>query len=258
MTERRQTTYTSAPRFWVRGWTAGTRPTIERRNEEMKKAILILFVVGVAVSALAGQARRRAQPVAAESVDLAKEIRYKQPKPDGTLSCTCHELQRRLAGMQALFEVGALDSFATSFAKEAGELKGSKAELESQVRSAARLLDNARGKSYADQERMCGEAVGKLGAGWTRWQPFLGQNKLDSDYYQGVKAANPAVPNDGDLEPNSRGRLCDKGQYWEEDRAWWAINGREGICEQQRYKVIQRLAGQQGDRGHRCFEYQLK
>ena len=71
-------------------------------------------------------------------------------------------------------------------------------------------------------------------------------------------ALHEGVPNEGDLESNPRGRVCGKGQYWDEDRAWWAINGREGICEQQKYKVIQRLAGQQGTPGHRCFRYELK
>jgi len=224
----------------------------------MKKAILILAAFSTAVSVFAGQARGRARPATAENVDLAKQIQYKQPKPDGTLSCNCHDVQRRLAGMQALFDVAKLDSFPRAFAEEAAELKGSRAELESQVGSAADLLDHARGKSYSDQERICGEAVGKLAAGWVTWQPFLGQHKLDSEYYRGVKARNPAVPDEGDLEANPRGRICGKGQYWDEDRAWWAINGREGICEQQKFKVVQRLAGQQGDPGHRCFRYELK
>ena len=224
----------------------------------MRNLLLSLVVVSMAAPAAAGQAQRRGRAATRGTVDLAKEIGYEQPKPDGTLSCACHELQRRVAGMRALFEAAKLDSFAESFATEAGALSSAKAELESQVGAAATLLNNAGGKSYADQERICGDGVGKVNAAWAKWQPFLDRNKLDSEYYRGVKAQNPAVPNEGDQEPGPKGRVCDKGQYWDEDRAWWAINGREGICSQESYRVKQLLAGKPGDPGHRCFVYELK
>ena len=81
---------------------------------------------------------------------------------------------------------------------------------------------------------------------------------MDSDYYSGVKAQNPEVPNEGDTEPNDRGRACNRGQYWDEDRAYWSINGREGICEQKSFDVHVVIKGSKAERGHRCFEYKLR
>jgi hypothetical protein len=81
---------------------------------------------------------------------------------------------------------------------------------------------------------------------------------MDSDFYTGVKAKNPDIPNEGDENKNDEGRYCNSGQWWTEDRAWFAINGREGICKQDQYRISQLLNAAEGERGHRCFEYKLK
>ncbi len=97
-----------------------------------------------------------------------------------------------------------------------------------------------------------------MGKAWETWQPFLAQQGLDSDHYSGVKTRNSAVPNEGDTEPSDHGRVCNKGQYWDEDRAYWSINGREGICEQKSFEVREVIKGSKEEVGHRCLEYKAK
>jgi hypothetical protein len=221
-----------------------------------------ILALGLGVAGLEAQARRRVlkQPGAQSQtkVDLKAAINYKTPRPDGKRSCNCNELERRLIGLRTLLKVAATDAFSQGFPSESQELSSGRAAIQSQVDGGSTVLDGASGKSYADQERLCGEGLGKLQAGWSRWQPFLGQNGLDSDYYRHAKASNPGVPDEGDLSAGPKGRVCDRGQWWTEDRALWAINGREGICKQQSYEVKQILAGKPGDSGHRCFKYELR
>jgi hypothetical protein len=227
----------------------------------MKELIFCSVVVLAAVPPLAGQARERArerarvQPVQAATDDLAKAAGYTTPKPDGSLSCSCNVLLRMTTGLQAV--VRASDTGVLP-AAQAQQAKAQRAELASQISGAESHLKEARGKGYMQQEDLCGRGAGLLGTAWQSWQPFLAQSGMDSDFYTDVKAKNPDIPNEGDEARNDGGRHCRSGQWWTEDRAWFAINGREGVCKQEQYRISQLLNGAQGDRGYRCFEYKLK
>jgi hypothetical protein len=224
--------------------------------------VATIVVCGVAAASLEAQVRRTRVPqgtaTSAPQVDLKAAVGYTTPRPDGTRSCTCNELERRLHGLRTLLKLGGIDAFNQGFPNESRELSQGRTAVQSSLETGATTLDGASGKSYADQERLCGEGLAKVEGVWSRWQAFLGQNQLDSDYYRGVKAQNPGVPTEGDLSANPKGKVCDRGQWWEEDRALWAINGREGICKQESYRIQQLLSGQPGDPGHRCFKYELK
>jgi hypothetical protein len=226
----------------------------------------IVAVVACCVAALSleAQVRRTRVPqgtstsAPAAQVDLKAAVGYTTPRPDGRRSCTCNELERRLHGLRVLLKLGGVEAFAQGFPTESQQLSQARATVQSQLDAGSTVLDGASGKSYAQQEHLCGEGLAKVEGAWSQWQPFLGQHQLDSDYYRGVRAANPGVPEEGDLTANASGRVCTKGSWWNEDRALWAINGREGICKQESYRAKEILRGQKGDPGHRCFGYELK
>ncbi len=229
----------------------------------MRRAVFGVVILLTSVSMAAGQARRKTprqakqpkQPV----VNLRTEIGYKAPKADVLRSCSCNELERRIGGLRTLLKVSGRGSFAAGYPQEAQALTGARSGLDSAVGSASRVLDDAAGKGYLEQERICGEGITALNRPWSTWQPFLAENDLDSDYYRNVKMAHPTISADGDLEPQpGKGRVCRKGQWWTQDRALWAISSREGICAQESYKVHEVRAPKKGQPGHRCFDYRLK
>ena len=217
-------------------------------------AALLLLAMAATVSP---QARKRGPHVAGTKTDLKQAVNYEAPKPDGARSCTCNELARRIHGLEMMMAASKLPTFAQSYSAEAGKLDA--ADVQKQIQDGQRYYDQAKGDGYTDQEELCGRGAGALGGAWEAWQPFLAQNGMDADHYTGVKAQNPAVPNEGDTEANDRGRVCNRGQYWDEDRAYWSINGREGICEQKNFDVHVIIKGHEDKaRGHRCYEYKLK
>jgi len=224
----------------------------------MRQALWSIVGMALAASVATGQTARKPAPSARAQVSLAAEVAYQTPRADGARSCTCNELTRRLAGLRALVALASREVFARAYPTQARDLSRLRSELEIGIESAANSLEGSQGKAYADQERTCGQAVDALNRPWSQWQPFLAENGLDSDHYRGVKARNPAVPEEGDLDPDRTGRSCKQGQYWTEDRALWAINGREGVCAQERFEVRQVLAVEKGKPGHRCFEYELR
>ncbi len=224
----------------------------------MKKAISSLIVVAAAVSVSAGQARQRSRPAAEGKLDLASQISYKQPKPDGMKSCACNELERRLTGLRTLVALRGNDAFARRFSEQSARLGRVEADLKAGIEASTGFLGRAEQKPYPEQEDSCGQGAGKVEAIWAAWQPFLADNGLDSDYYTGVKASHRGIPDEGDLQPNPQGRVCEKGQFWTADRALWAINGREGICTQHKFKLHEILSGEKGSPGHRCFDYKFK
>ena len=216
-------------------------------------AALLLLATAATVSP---QARKRGPHIAGTKVDLAEALSYETPKPDGARSWTCNELARRIHGLEMMVAASKLPTFAQSYSTEAGKLDV--ADVQKQTRDGKRYYDQARGDGYLDQEELCGQGAGALGGAWEAWQPFLARQGLDADHYSGFKARNPEVLNEGDTEANDRGRVCNRGQYWDEDRAYWSINGREGICEQKNFEVHVVIKGSKSERGHRCFEYKLK
>jgi len=228
----------------------------------MRKLAVTAAVVLTATSILQAQSRRRnPEPPAAtgrNAVALKDLAGFESPSPDGALSCLCNELTRVVTGLSALTRAADQAAFASSFPAEQRTLQQERAALDEALEGAERELKNARGKSYLEQERLCGAAADRIGAHWGEWQPFLGANGVDSDYFDGKKVSNPDVPDDGDEAKDHRGRHCRPGQWWEEDRALWAINGREGICRQKHYRIEQVLKGEKGDLGYRCYEYKLK
>ena len=224
----------------------------------MKKAIASLIVVAAAVAVSAGQARQRARPAAEGKADLASQISYQQPKPDGMKSCACNELERRLTGLRALVALRGSDTFSKRFSEKSAKLGKVEAEMKAGIGAGKSSLNRAEQKPYPEQEDICGQGAGKLESAWAEWQPFLADNGLDRDYFTGVKASNRGIPDEGDLQPNPQGRVCEKGQFWTADRAMWAINGREGICTQHQFKLHEILAGEKGSPGHRCFDYKFK
>jgi hypothetical protein len=155
-------------------------------------------------------------------------------------------------------EVGKVGSFAQRFPTESQKLTSSQGAVNGALGAGRAHLEEAKGKSWANQERLCNEGIGKTNAAWGEWQAFLSQQGIDSEYYRGAKVDHPTIPTEGDLSDNGSGRVCMRGQWWEEDRALWAINAREGICQQDRYTIKQVLRGAKGDPGYRCFEYALK
>lgn len=228
----------------------------------MRKIAVTAALALVAVSTLDAQSRRRnAEPPAAggaRAASLTELAGFEAPSPDATLSCLCNELERVVTGLRALTRASRQPAFATAFPAESRRLQGTRDALQTAIEGAERELEQARGKGYLEQEKRCGAAADAIGDRWREWQPFLGENGVDSDYYRGVKASNPEVPDSGDEEKDHRGRHCRPGQWWEEDRALWAISGREGICEQRHYRIEQVLKGEKGDLGYRCYEYELK
>jgi len=221
----------------------------------MKKLILLSIVSLAAVPPLAAQARARVPRATGFQANLASAAGYQTPKPDGSLSCSCNVLLRMTTGLQAIVkasQAGALP------APQAQQAAAQVSQLSSQLSQADSHLKEARGKGWAQQEDLCGRGAGVLGGAWQSWQPFLAQNGMDSDFYTGVKAKNPDIPNEGDENKNDKGRFCNSGQWWTEDRALFAINGREGVCKQDQYRISQLLNAAEGERGHRCFEYKLK
>lgn len=223
----------------------------------MKKLIVFGVVALTAAPLLAGQVRRRgaAAQGAAARANVAQAAGYTTPKPDGSLSCSCNVLLRMTTGLQAVVKASEANALP---APQAQQAQSQRAQLSSQISQAESHLKEARGKGWEQQEDLCGRGAGVLGTAWQNWQPFLAQNGMDSDFYTGVKAKNPDIPNEGDETKNDRGRFCNSGQWWTEDRAWFAINGREGVCTQDRYRISQLLNAAEGERGHRCFEYKLK
>lgn len=223
----------------------------------MKKLLLTLSALTLAAPGIHAQARARTTATTGGTT-LSQEISYQTPRPDAALSCQCNELQRRLSGLGALGAIGNVGSFARRFPAESQRLRASQTALDAVLGESRAQLDEAKGKSWADQERLCSTGVGQTNAVWGEWQSFLAQQGIDSEYYRGVKADHPTIPSEGDLADNGNGRVCKRGQWWEEDRALWAISSREGICAQERYQIKQLLRGSKGDPGHRCFEYELK
>jgi Zn/Cd-binding protein ZinT len=224
----------------------------------MNKMTLCAAVVLTAAPLLAGQARERVRVpgrAQAASANVAQDAGYTAPKPDGSLSCSCNVLLRMTTGLQAV--VKAADAGALP-AAQAQQAQAQRAALTSQLSQAESHLKEARGKGYMQQEDLCGRGAGALSASWQSWQPILAQHAMDSDFYTGVKAKSPDIPNEGDENANDQGRHCNSGQWWTEDRAWFAINGREGVCKQDQYRISQLLNAAAGERGHRCFEYKLK
>jgi hypothetical protein len=225
----------------------------------MKSLALTAILTLAIVPTTQAQSRRRgAQPAPENDVNLAKLAHVQAPQPDGALSCQCHQLVRVITGLRALGSVADEQAFARAYPREQKALVGKRSQLDGAVEGAERALGSARGKGYLEQETLCQGAANALNSYWKEWQPFLAQTELDRDYFDGVKVSNPAVPDHGDENPDHRGRHCKSGQWWEEDRALWAITGREGICEQEHYRIEQVLKGQKGERGYRCYEYKLK
>jgi hypothetical protein len=229
----------------------------------MRKIAVATALAALTVSTLEGQSRRRdrERPEASaggNAASVAQLAGFEAPAPDGALSCLCNELTRVVTGLRALTRAADQAAFASAFSSEHRTLQQQRTAVDAALETAERELRNARGKGYLEQEKLCGSANDRIGSHWRDWQPFLGANGVDGDYFDGKKVGNPDVPDHGDEAADQRGRHCRPGQWWEEDRALWAINGREGICRQQHYRIEQVLKGEKGDVGHRCYEYKLK